>query len=341
MQKTSHKLWIWIVSMAPLPLVFVAVLIFRSHEVPYSEQDEEDLLERIHPVGEVMYPEDPRAIEELANKLQLPVGVSAADVPELPVARSPENTAVRVGSNPVVEASRPVRRHPGADTYSSTCAACHATGFAGAPGVGDADAWAPRIEQGTDQLIRHAIDGFQGNTGFMPAKGGRVDLDDAQIADAVRFMLSDTATLSNLPEVGVADSAATAVTTSKKEALPLVAKAEVTATTSVVATAKPAITPRPRVERVLLRPQQEPMSGAEVYEHGCYVCHGPGLTGAPRIDDKREWRRRQRNGREQLYQHAIKGFTGDSGPMPPKGGYVYLSDAEIKAAVNYMLRNGH
>jgi len=83
------------------------------------------------------------------------------------------------------------------------------------------------------------------------------------------------------------------------------------------------------------------MSGAEVYEHGCYVCHGPGLTGAPRIDDKREWRRRQRKGREQLYQHAIKGFTGDSGPMPPKSGYVYLRDAEIKAAVNYMIRNRH
>ena len=175
----------------------------------------------------------------------------------------------------------------------------------------------------------------------MPARGGRVDLDDAQVADAVRFMLSDTANLSNVPEVEAAESAATAVTTSDKESSSTVATAEVVSATSVVARVKPAVTPRPRVERVLLRPQQEPMSGAQVYEHGCYVCHGPGLTGAPRIDDKREWRRRQRKGREQLYQHAINGFTGDNGPMPPKGGYVYLSDAEIKAAVNYMLRNGH
>jgi len=339
MQMTSRALWHWVISLAPFVVVLLVATLLRTNEVSLSEQSEEASLERIHPFGGVMYPEDPRVIEDLAKKRQLLVAVDEA--PMAPQVSAKDKPATSTKTTPAVNNLPAVERHPGEDTYSSTCAACHAAGIAGAPKAGDIDAWSPRLKQGTEVLIQHAIDGFQGDTGFMPAKGGRVDLDDAQIADAVRFMLSDTANLSNSPEVAAAESAATAVTTSDKEASPTVATAEVATATSVVAPAKPAITPRPRVERVLLRPQQEPMSGAEVYEHGCYVCHGPGLTGAPRIDDKREWRRRQRKGREQLYQHAIKGFTGDSGPMPPKGGYLYLSDAEIKAAVNYMLRSGH
>jgi len=339
MQMTSRKLWRWVISLAPFVVVLLVAIFLRTNEVSLSEQGEEALLERIHPFGGVMSPEDPRVIEDLAKKRQRPVAAAEArKSPQVNTAQKPQTSAK---ITPAVNNLPAVERHPGEDTYSSTCAACHAAGIAGAPKAGDIDAWSPRLKQGTEVLIQHAIDGFQGDTGFMPAKGGRVDLDDAQIADAVRFMLSDTANLSNSAELAAAESAATAVTTSDKKASPTVATAEVATATSVVAPAKPAVTPRPRVERVVLRPQQEPMSGAEVYEHGCYVCHGPGLTGAPRIDDKREWRRRQRKGREQLYQHAINGFTGDSGPMPPKGGYVYLSDAEIKAAVNYMLRNGH
>jgi len=339
MQMTSRKLWHWVISLAPFVVVLLVAIFLRTNEVSLSEQGEEALLERIHSFGGVMYPEDPRVIEDLAKKRQRPVAAAEArKSPQVNTAQKPQTSAE---ITPAVNNLPAVERHPGADTYSSTCAACHVAGIAGAPQAGDIDAWSPRLKQGTDVLIQHAIDGFQGDTGFMPAKGGRVDLDDAQIADAVRFMLSDTANLSNSPEVAAAGSAAMSVTTSNKDQSPMVATKEVAAATSVVAPVKPAITPRPRVERVLLRPQQEPMSGAEVYEHGCYVCHGPGLTGAPRIDDKREWRRRQRKGREQLYRHAINGFTGDNGPMPPKGGYVYLSDAEIKAAVNYMLRNRH
>jgi len=80
----------------------------------------------------------------------------------------------------------------GKATYDSVCFACHATGAAGAPKVGDKAAWAPRIEKGLDTLKKHAINGFQGNSGVMPAKGGRTDLSDADVGAAVEYMVSQS-----------------------------------------------------------------------------------------------------------------------------------------------------
>lgn len=78
----------------------------------------------------------------------------------------------------------------GKATFDSVCFACHATGAAGAPKAGDKAAWAPRIAQGLDVLKQHANQGFQGNSGFMPAKGGRTDLSDADVGAAVEYMVS-------------------------------------------------------------------------------------------------------------------------------------------------------
>lgn len=80
----------------------------------------------------------------------------------------------------------------GQKVYQQACFACHAAGVAGAPKVGDTGAWSPRIEQGMDTLVKHATEGFKGNTGFMPAKGGRADLSDAQVADAVAYMVAES-----------------------------------------------------------------------------------------------------------------------------------------------------
>jgi cytochrome c5 len=73
-------------------------------------------------------------------------------------------------------------------TYRMACAACHATGAAGAPKVGDKAAWAPRIATGMEALVNSAIHGKNA----MPAKGGRADLTDAQIKSAVEFMVSES-----------------------------------------------------------------------------------------------------------------------------------------------------
>ena len=78
----------------------------------------------------------------------------------------------------------------GKKVYDTACTACHAAGIAGAPKFGDKAAWAPRIAQGTDVLYDHAIKGFQGKAGVMPAKGGNTSLSDADVKAAVDYMVA-------------------------------------------------------------------------------------------------------------------------------------------------------
>jgi len=80
----------------------------------------------------------------------------------------------------------------GPQVYNSACLACHGAGVGGAPILGDAAAWQPRIAQGMDVLNDHAINGFQGSAGYMPAKGGRVDLSDQEVMDAVTYIVDES-----------------------------------------------------------------------------------------------------------------------------------------------------
>ncbi len=80
----------------------------------------------------------------------------------------------------------------GQKVYKTTCFACHMTGAAGAPKVGDTAAWAPRIAQGIDTLTEHAINGFKGSTGFMPPRGGRGNLSDEEVKGAIEYMVSQS-----------------------------------------------------------------------------------------------------------------------------------------------------
>src|SRR5699024_1698157 len=68
--------------------------------------------------------------------------------------------------------------------YSQVCAACHDTGAAGAPKL-EAGDWTDRLEKGRDTLLTHAIEGFNA----MPARGGRSDLSDEQVAASLDYML--------------------------------------------------------------------------------------------------------------------------------------------------------
>jgi cytochrome c5 len=76
--------------------------------------------------------------------------------------------------------------------YQNACVACHGAGVAGAPKVGDTAAWAPRIAKGMATLKDHALHGFNGETGIMPAKGGRTDLSDAEVVAALEYMVSQS-----------------------------------------------------------------------------------------------------------------------------------------------------
>ena len=73
--------------------------------------------------------------------------------------------------------------------FQQTCSACHAAGIAGAPKAGDKAAWGPRIAKGSPTLYDHAIHGFQGTAGVMPAKGGRTDAPDDLVKQAVDYMV--------------------------------------------------------------------------------------------------------------------------------------------------------
>jgi cytochrome c5 len=75
------------------------------------------------------------------------------------------------------------------EVFEQACSACHGQGIVGAPRVGDKAAWAPRIAQGAETLHRHAIEGYQGKAGVMPAKGGRADLSDELVRAAVDYMV--------------------------------------------------------------------------------------------------------------------------------------------------------
>lgn len=77
--------------------------------------------------------------------------------------------------------------------------------------------------------------------------------------------------------------------------------------------------------------------GTEVFEGACKACHGLGIAGAPKAGDHAAWAPRISKGKSTLYEHAIKGFTGTAGVMPPKGGRTDVSDDLVKAAVDHMI----
>src|SRR5690606_5606947 len=58
----------------------------------------------------------------------------------------------------------------GEAVYRTACTVCHGAGIAGAPRTGDASAWEARLEQGMETLVKHAIEGFQGDAGVMPPR---------------------------------------------------------------------------------------------------------------------------------------------------------------------------
>ena len=88
-----------------------------------------------------------------------------------------------------------------------------------------------------------------------------------------------------------------------------------------------------------VEPEKTPLTGPQVYNEACIVCHGAGVGGAPVYGNAADWAPRIAKGIDVLYEHSINGFSGDAGYMPAKGGRTDLSDDEIRAAVDYMTGN--
>jgi len=102
-----------------------------------------------------------------------PVGIAVA-----------EATAIAAAPAPGAASVAAVRS--GEAVYSAACMACHASGAAGAPKLGDKAAWSPRLGQGAATLVQHALKGFKG----MPAKGGCSTCSDAEVKSAVEYLMA-------------------------------------------------------------------------------------------------------------------------------------------------------
>jgi cytochrome c5 len=252
-----------------------------------------------------------------------------------------EHTAQAIGARirPVADegftlkdANAPKVLQSGQAVYTAVCAACHGSGAAGAPKLGDAGAWAARIKQGYDMLVQHAVQGIR----LMPAKGGNPDLDDIEVARAVVYMSNEAGAKFKEPEAPAptqqaAVPAAGAATASAPAAVAAPAAAVASAAApALAAAAAPAATPAAGPASAGAD------TGKTLFNAACIACHGAGIAGAPKVGDKAGWAARIAQGNAVLYDHAIKGFQGKAGVMPPKGGSA-APDADVRAAVDYMV----
>ena len=117
-----------------------------------------------------------------------PAAPASAPTAEAPQAEAPKAEA------PAPQAEAPAATETagvdGEKVYKKTCALCHASGVAGAPIPGNHDDWDARVAQGNDVLYKHALEGFTGEKGMMPPRGGGTSLKDDEVKAAVDFMVS-------------------------------------------------------------------------------------------------------------------------------------------------------
>ena len=224
----------------------------------------------------------------------------------------------RVGSVELRDANRPLQS--GDAVYTAQCAACHTAGVVGAPKFGDAAAWAARIGQGYDTLLTSALQG----KGAMAAQGGGA-FSDLEIGRAVVHMVNASGGKMDEPAAPAAADGAAPAAAPEATAAPV---AEAAAPVVVAAAAaEPAAAAAPAPAATVAAG-----TGEALYKQACSVCHVAGVAGAPKFGDKAAWAPRVAGGLDALTASVIKG----KGAMPPKGGSA-ASDADIKAAVEYML----
>ena len=153
-------------------LVAVAIALFALARVVASQTQDKQVLEDASYVKNVEQRVEPFAQEAVAGQ---------------------DNTAlaIRPDAGNAAQASAGAAEMPktGTELFQQTCSACHGAGIAGAPKAGDKAAWAARIAKGMPMLYDHALHGFQGGSGVMPAKGGRTDAPDDLVKQAVDHMV--------------------------------------------------------------------------------------------------------------------------------------------------------
>ena len=220
----------------------------------------------------------------------------------------------KVGSVEIRDANRALKS--GEDVFKAQCSTCHSAGLAGAPKVGDAAAWGPRIGTGLEALVNSALRG----KGAMAAQGGG-DFDDVEVARAVAYMANASGAKFAEPQ-----RPATTAQAPSAAAVPVVAMAAATA-------AAPAAGPAAVPATTQVAGASAGAGGEALYKQACSVCHVAGVANAPKFGDKAAWAPRIALGVPQLVQSVVMG----KGAMPPKGGST-ASEAEIRATVEFMVK---
>lgn len=146
-------------------LIALALYIYAKNPPEENPDQQKILAERIAPVGGVYAGDTGRAAMQAAQE----AAAKAA--------------AAQVAYGGTTD---------GKTIYGNLCHSCHEAGVAGAPKVSDKAAWAPRIAEGLDTLIKHATEGYTGKSGVMPPKGGNPALNDAQIKATVEWMVGES-----------------------------------------------------------------------------------------------------------------------------------------------------
>lgn len=231
----------------------------------------------------------------------------------------PEATQKRiapVAKFELVDASGPKVFKTGEQVYKAVCAGCHDAGAAGAPKFADAAAWAGPNATGLQSMVASVIKG----KGAMPAKGGNPALDDFEISRAVVYMANSAGGKFAEPAEPKPAEAAPAAAAPAPAPVAAAAPAPVAAVAATPAAA-PAAAPAMN------------MVGEKLYKQACAACHTAGVAGAPKFADKAAWAPRIATGMDALVAAVISG----KGIMPAKGGAAGASDADLRAATQYMV----
>jgi cytochrome c5 len=128
---------------------------------------------------------DPNQAAQISERIAPMAAVYAGNTGRAAMEAAAENAAKAAASQVAYGGTT-----DGKTIYGNLCTSCHTAGIAGAPKLGNKSMWGPRIAQGLDTLVKHAIEGYHGPDGnYMPAKGGNPALTDAQVRAAVTWIV--------------------------------------------------------------------------------------------------------------------------------------------------------
>ncbi|MBY4899047.1 cytochrome c5 family protein [Cupriavidus sp. AU9028] len=272
------------------------------------------------------------------------VGLGAPEGAGSTMSAEATNDRIRpVASLELRDANAPRVFKTGEQVYKDVCAACHATGAAGAPKYNTPGDWSARLGQGFDGLLKSVIEG----KGAMPPRAGSSpdDVSDYELARAMVYLVNSSGGKLEEPAAPAAaqaqGGAAGQDASAPQAAAAAPAEAAAAAGAAPAAPAAPAAA-APAPAAPAAAPAQTQVAaapagasaevGKRVYDQACVVCHGTGVAGAPKFGDKAAWAPRLQQGADALHASALRG----KGAMPPKGGYAG-PDADVIAASDYMM----